>query len=255
LVQMLLRQRRMHPDVSALVNRRFYGGRLRDHASLDRLRAAAMEPAPEQGTVVVSTEGVDDARAEHTPSQSRRNRGSARVAASLAAWFAQTVRVGLITPYNGQVALLKRHLKSIDDNELRSRIQVGTIHTFQGSEREVIIWDLVETADLELGRLFRDDAGRRLVNVAVSRAQGKLVVVGAPSAFSPRRSGSAKCLPLSQMLFANLELGGRQQPWVKVQARLGVDELPLAAKARARSSRSDEPVEPEARGPTRRIVR
>ena len=94
---------------------------------------------------------------------------------------AQTVRVGLITPYNGQVALLKRHLKSIDDDAVRNRIQVGTIHPFQGSERDVIIWDLVETADLDLGRLFRDNAGKRLVNVAVSRARGKLVVVTAPT--------------------------------------------------------------------------
>jgi hypothetical protein len=255
LVRMLLRQRRMHPDVSALVNRRFYDGRLTDHAALDRLRAASMDPAPDQGTVVVSTEGVEDARAEHTTSQSRRNRGSARIAASLAAWFAQTVRVGLITPYNGQVALLKRHLKSIEDAELRSRIQVGTIHTFQGSERDVIIWDQVETADLELGRLFRDDAGKRLVNVAVSRAQGKLVVVGAPSAFSPHRSGSAKCLPLSQMLFANTELGGRKQPWSKVKARLGVLELPLAAHPKERRGAQAARDEPATGRPRRRLVR
>jgi hypothetical protein len=71
--------------------------------------------------------------------------------------------------------LIKRLLKTAGSQD---DIQVGTIHQFQGSEADVIIFDMVDGPSRPgLGKLLRGDTGLRLVNVAVSRARGKLIVL------------------------------------------------------------------------------
>jgi len=57
-------------------------------------------------------------------------------------------------------------------------IKPGTIHTFQGSECDVIIWDIVDAYNESIGILYKGECGERLVNVAVSRARSKLIIVG-----------------------------------------------------------------------------
>ena len=58
----------------------------------------------------------------------------------------------------------------------------STIHRFQGSERDCIIFDLVEGEPLSPGKLtqgpFRRSEPGRLINVAISRAKGKFILVG-----------------------------------------------------------------------------
>ena len=65
-------------------------------------------------------------------------------------------------------------------DELSELISItpGTIHTFQGSECDVIIWDIVDAFNEPIGILYKDENGERLVNVAVSRAKSKLIIVG-----------------------------------------------------------------------------
>ena len=71
--------------------------------------------------------------------------------------------IGIISPYRAQVAVLK---EAVGDG-----IEVDTVHGFQGREKQAIV---VSTVDNEIGD-FVDDA--RLLNVAVSRAQRRLIVV------------------------------------------------------------------------------
>jgi superfamily I DNA and/or RNA helicase len=55
---------------------------------------------------------------------------------------------------------------------------VGTIHQFQGSEADVIIFDLVDGPGRpDLGRLLTGDTGIRLINVMITRARGKLILL------------------------------------------------------------------------------
>jgi very-short-patch-repair endonuclease len=57
-------------------------------------------------------------------------------------------------------------------------IEVGTVHAFQGGEADAVIFDIVDGPPRSRpGLLLRDDAGMRLVNVAVTRARGKLVML------------------------------------------------------------------------------
>jgi len=92
--------------------------------------------------------------------------------------------VGIIAPYRDQIAMIKRLLKQPPLSPAAARrLKVGTVHAFQGSEADIIIWDLVDSRHHRIGKLFHGEAGNRLVNVAISRAQGKLVIVGDPDTF------------------------------------------------------------------------
>lgn len=87
-------------------------------------------------------------------------------------------RIGIISPYKKQVSLLGRLVK---DAGLEQIVRVGTVHRFQGLEAEVIIFDTVESRYLEPARDFimggRVTNAMRLVNVAVTRAKHKLIIV------------------------------------------------------------------------------
>ena len=73
--------------------------------------------------------------------------------------------IGVIAPYRAQVAMLK--------DALGEGVEVDTVHGFQGREKQAII---LSTVDNDIGE-FVDDP--QLLNVAVSRAQRRLVVVTA----------------------------------------------------------------------------
>jgi superfamily I DNA and/or RNA helicase len=66
---------------------------------------------------------------------------------------------------------------------IADRIRIGTVHAFQGSEADVIILDLVESRNHKIGNLYHGETGDRLINVAISRAKDKLIVVGDRQAF------------------------------------------------------------------------
>lgn len=70
--------------------------------------------------------------------------------------------IGIIAPYNEQVNEIKKQIPNID---------VATVHRFQGREKDVII---LSTVDDQI-KNFTDDP--YLLNVAVSRAKKRLIVV------------------------------------------------------------------------------
>jgi len=100
----------------------------------------------------------------------------------------EVVSVGIISPYKAQTHLIKEELaafkkeyaeKFISDNpeknQLRFDIEVNTIDSFQGQERDIIYISLVRSnSEGEIG--FLKDTRR--MNVAMTRARKKLVVIG-----------------------------------------------------------------------------
>lgn len=77
--------------------------------------------------------------------------------------------IGIITPYNDQVNLLENRLKNFKNLEIKS------VDGFQGREKEVIIISFVRAN--EEGQIgFLSD--RRRLNVAITRARRKLIMVG-----------------------------------------------------------------------------
>jgi AAA domain len=82
-----------------------------------------------------------------------------------------------VTPYRTQALMLVSALRDLGRDDA---IDAATVHRFQGSERDVVVVDLVDAPPLDrVSRLTgaHDDATRRLITVALSRARGKVVVL------------------------------------------------------------------------------
>ncbi|WP_437918919.1 AAA domain-containing protein [Sphingobacterium sp. LRF_L2] len=84
--------------------------------------------------------------------------------------------IGVIAPYRGQVLLLREIIASEDTlAPFAYLIRVSTIDGFQGQEKDIIYLSLTRSnSDLQIGFL----ADTRRMNVAMTRAKKKLIVVG-----------------------------------------------------------------------------
>ena len=114
---------------------------------------------------------------ESTPegSDSKQNEGEAELAAAeverVLALGAAPAEVAVISPYDAQVQRL-RHLLAA---RVEEGLEVDTVDGFQGREKEAVVVSLVRSNDTgEVGFL----ADVRRMNVALTRARAKLVVVG-----------------------------------------------------------------------------
>ena len=87
--------------------------------------------------------------------------------------------IGIITPYKDQKHYLDNSLKDIirayKDEKLE--IDIGTVDSFQGSDRDIIIYDCVRSGD---GKKSKIDfiADEKRLNVSLSRSKKLLLIVG-----------------------------------------------------------------------------
>lgn len=87
-------------------------------------------------------------------------------------------RIFILCPYQPHAKFLNILL---EENKLIDDVEVGTIHAFQGSEAEVVIFDLVNDEPHWRVGLFmqaNDASTKKLINVGVTRARRRLFVVG-----------------------------------------------------------------------------
>ena len=86
------------------------------------------------------------------------------------------ISVGIISPYKEQRDWLKDNISEFELNTSKiSSLSIKTIDGFQGEERDVIYISLVRSNEKqEIG--FLNDLRR--MNVAITRARKKLVVIG-----------------------------------------------------------------------------
>ncbi|MCB0017767.1 MAG: AAA family ATPase [Anaerolineales bacterium] len=141
-------------------------------------------PGPGKSLVLMDVSKASEARCEmvHKSWQNRYTADLAlEVATTIAAEAAKNdVSVAIITPYRAQVKLLQQRLRE-EGQGLREHdlnITAGTIHQYQGSEADVVIFDMVDgPGRSRVGKLLRGDTGLRLVNVAITRARGKVIIL------------------------------------------------------------------------------
>lgn len=117
---------------------------------------------------------------------------------------AKNASVLIVAPYKPHIA----RIKQLIDLEYKNRgfkdlnyISAGTIHSFQGSEADIVIFDLVVDEPHWKANLFMTDKKvnddlRKMFNVAITRAKFKLYIVG-NFAYCQRR---AKNNALSELL-------------------------------------------------------
>jgi predicted DNA helicase len=179
--RMLTVQHRMNAALMRFPSAQFYQDRLTahprvaEHTLLDL--GVADEPVAMAGRVldVVDTAGSGNEEEQREESESRQNPGEAKVVERLVRGLIQVglppKDIGVITPYAAQVALLMLALPDLVDQGL----EIDSVDGFQGREKEAIVFSAVRSNTTgEVGFL----ADARRLNVAITRARRKLVVVG-----------------------------------------------------------------------------
>jgi KaiC/GvpD/RAD55 family RecA-like ATPase len=182
----LTTQFRSHDTLCSLINRRFYGGILETKASAESDKLIFNDPLTYLNSSPVVY--VDTAPLEpwgESRDRSKSNLMHALLVRKIALLLTahglalKPEGIGVISPYRAQANLIRELL---DECSLGSQVSVGTVHKFQGSERDVIILDLTESQPLNPGSFFSAislrETGARLLNVALSRARKHLVVIG-----------------------------------------------------------------------------
>ena len=178
---MLDEQRRMHPSISKFPSVRVYKKMLRDHDSVLTSREAIVkaELFPDNPINLVDLMSTYCASAKNVDN-SRYNILSGILSFAMALKCKQNLdSVSIITPYAAQTRLVRA--LSLDYRKKdEDPIRCATVHQFQGSESDMIIFDAVESyPGKKPGWLMSKDLNsiKRLINVAVTRARGKLAVV------------------------------------------------------------------------------
>jgi hypothetical protein len=84
--------------------------------------------------------------------------------------------IGIVTPYREQADRIRKWVSRIYGRS--GRITVGTAHTFQGNERDIMIFSPVLAPGLSEGSLNWLNQTDNLLNVAITRARAQLIVLG-----------------------------------------------------------------------------
>ncbi|MES1023386.1 AAA domain-containing protein [Gloeocapsa sp. BRSZ] len=139
-------QYRMHPDIAAIPNRLFYDSQLVDGAGVKEQTTSIAQNLPSFGNALVLYDLTKWSAFcfSEEESHSRFNFISALIAVNLAYASVQAgnSNIGIITPYNAQSRLIHRLLNDL--SIAQKQVKVVTVHRFQRSEQDVIIFDTVE---------------------------------------------------------------------------------------------------------------
>ena len=176
---MLEVQYRMNDEIAEFPNKEFYDGKLKadesvkEHNLLDLLPESKFVNEDIKPFLFIDTGGSETFK-ERTRrgSTSKENAGEAKLVEEIAARLLSAgIRpedIAVISPYDDQVALIRKMLRV-------EGLEIKTVDGFQGREKEVVIVSFVRcNKSREIGFL-RD---LRRLNVSITRAKRKLVLIG-----------------------------------------------------------------------------
>lgn len=195
-------QYRMNPSIAALSNKLFYGGMLGNGENTFS-RVFSDQWVQEQPLLLIDTSDSKPWMNHGPNKQSRCNLHHAVLAATLAQHYLEYQRdgkgisIGVVVPYRAQKDLINALLDDLVGKESpdRKRIEVNTVHSFQGGEKDVILCDSVESDGLDTTWHFFDEGSHgnpdahRMLNVAVTRAKCKFILLANTKYTSAHFSG------------------------------------------------------------------
>jgi hypothetical protein len=178
---LLKEQRRMHPDISSFTNKYIYQSLVGDHPGVAEVRKNIVEkkPFPNRASILLDTSNTGSHCITERSSNSRFNMWQLLLSFQLIheAFLDGNRSIGYITPYRAQALLMEKLLADLYNTQLQEAdIVAATIHRFQGSERDVMVFDTVDSFPQErAGMLLIGKESERLINVAITRTKGKLI--------------------------------------------------------------------------------
>jgi superfamily I DNA and/or RNA helicase len=165
-------QYRMNDAIMGYSNAYFYQGRLKAHPSVKHHALSDDEPVVE--FIDTAGTGFSEAHPEDGGSESIWNREEADLLVKrlneLRNEHGDAIKsIGVIAPYRAQVNYLKTCLSEDD------QLAIQTVDGFQGQERDAIAISLTRSNDQQRIGFLSD---YRRMNVAMTRAKRKLIVIG-----------------------------------------------------------------------------
>ncbi|MFR9724380.1 caspase, EACC1-associated type [Streptomyces sp. MS19] len=182
---------RCHPHIAAISNSFFYDGGLTVLTDTRGRPALAGRPA------VIWTDVTG--RAAHPPfGDSWVNEAEVRKVHDSVRYLLEQLpadaTVGVVTPFAPQAEILRKRLRPYDEERLR----IGTVHTFQGGERDVMVFSLVVGEGMHPGSVEWVAGQLNLWNVAITRARSHLIVVGDKEGWRKRGGVGAALLEAAE---------------------------------------------------------
>jgi hypothetical protein len=190
----LTKQHRMVPKIADVARCLVYNqaGGLNDDESVKLRNVEEKNPwldfLPKNPLIIVDTADLYCWSGKQPGSLSRFNMYSAMLSVEIAAIAARKITkpsengsqpIGIIAPYAAQRRLLS---KLVSDMELDQWVAAGTVHTFQGNQADLVIFDSVLDEPYYAARLSNPKEKVKNVlrdlNVAVTRAKNKFIFVG-----------------------------------------------------------------------------
>ncbi|MDD3476614.1 MAG: AAA domain-containing protein [Sulfurimonas sp.] len=163
---------RNHPHITSLSSSLFYGGLLKSGKENDGkdslfIRRSTSKMVPSESSYV--------------------NYGNMKIVIEQATKALERGRrsIGVITPYKKQAELINGSFENLRQAYPDADIQAGTVHTFQGKEKDIIIYDLTfspsESNNFAIPATYNGDFNSntaKLLNVATTRAESFFIIVG-----------------------------------------------------------------------------
>jgi superfamily I DNA and/or RNA helicase len=180
-------QYRMNADIMEFSNLKFYEGKLKAHETVTgrKLTIAGINPDPIE---FIDTAGCGFEEIKDAETLSLFNEGEIKVILQhLAEWehileLERPPSIAIISPYREQVRKLETEIKL--KGGLWNGIKINTVDAFQGQEKDIIYISLVRSNNNGDIGFLKD---YRRMNVAMTRAKKKLVIVGDSATLSNDR--------------------------------------------------------------------
>lgn len=224
-VKLLTIQYRMHHDIMEFSNRWFYEGKMiaapdvkeRSILDFDTPIEWLDTSIPDETSMPVSDNIEENIYSETvTRNEGKLNKDEALLTlASLQSYIEkigvsrfleENLDIGIISPYRAQTQFLRHLIKRTPFfKPLRKSISVNTVDGFQGQERDIIVISMVRSNEERQIGFLRD---LRRMNVALTRARMKLLIIGNSKTLSTNRFYSqlyeyVKSLKTSDLQYTN----------------------------------------------------
>ncbi len=205
----LTHQGRMHQDIMAFVNQRFYNNRLSIISSLPRLSSqdSSRYLFADSRLVYVST--LSDADAESIKVNRDEAKKAVLICKDIVDHFVSEGKeiddhtIGIITPYRAQIAAIKLELEKTLP-ELSNLITIDTVERYQGGARDYIIMSTCSNFSFQLRSLvsLSEDGVDRKLNVAITRSREQFILIGNENVLSQDENYNALIEASTEYSFA-----------------------------------------------------
>ena len=193
---MLSHQGRMHRDIAAFVNERFYEGHLSvvplDHQE-EELHYSTTLQTPMEQFVASTRMGFINVPAPEVSDNVKANKAEAEVVANIVAALVDLnersgtplvlpKHLGIIVPFRNQISMVRASLRTRGIPDV-DNITIDTVECFQGSQRDYIIFTTTISRPYQMDILSvcqqvgTTEVDRKL-NVAITRARKQFFLVG-----------------------------------------------------------------------------